>query len=142
MDKSHPEKISFIELQDLGIGIMKAPELERLKKDSKKSQQYEIKFIGKEETKTKKVKLPDDMKLKQLKSFLLTLTNNEPFFLKFHMSTSRTVKDLVEKSDEWDKKYGVVSDSKTIEIFLERKEFSLWLRNEKTGEVKEVPGLN
>jgi hypothetical protein len=43
----------------------------------KNSQEYEIK-IG---DKITKVKLRDDINLKELKSFLLTFTDSEPFFL-------------------------------------------------------------
>jgi len=43
--------------------------------------------------------LPDDMTIEKFKSFLLTLTKNKRFDLKFCMDNKQTLGDLKAKSD-------------------------------------------
>jgi len=44
--------------------------------------------------------LPDDMTIEKFKSFLLTLTDNKRFDLKFCMDNKQTLKDLIAKSEK------------------------------------------
>jgi len=50
------------------------------------------------------------MTIKELKSFILTLTDMQPFFLKFHMNNDETLKDLIGKTEEWNTSRGIVND--------------------------------
>ena len=55
-----------------------------------------ISIDGKEQTHS----LPDDMTIEKFKSFLLTLTGNKRFDLKFCIDNKQTLKDLKAKSEK------------------------------------------
>ena len=44
--------------------------------------------------------LRDDLKIVEFKSYLLTLTDGEPFYLKYHMKNSDTILDLKNRTKE------------------------------------------
>jgi hypothetical protein len=99
LGKCHKEKISFLEIQDIGIQPMKSHELAKLK------QKDDFTIVINDQKNKKKeplpVKLDGEMTIKQFKSFMLTKTGNLPFFLKFHLNNCQTLSELVVKTRSW-----------------------------------------
>ena len=47
------------------------------------------------------IALQPKMKIKELKSFILSVTKSQPFFLKFHMNNDETLQDLIDRTVTW-----------------------------------------
>jgi len=41
--------------------------------------------------------------IETFKSYLLEVTENKPFYLKHHMKNTETVKDLIQRTRDWNK---------------------------------------
>ena len=47
------------------------------------------------------IALQPKMKIKELKSFILSVTKSQPFFLKFHMNNDETLQNLIDRTRTW-----------------------------------------
>ena len=60
------------------------------------------------------------MTIGEFKSFLLTLTDNVPFHLKFMMNNNQTLGDLKKKIVDWNTKYPNATDKSDDIVLFER----------------------
>ena len=78
---SHNDKVSFLDIQDIHIQEMSKSKADEQKtKDGAK--EFTLSIFGKEEKHT----LPENMTIEDFKSYVLTLTDNKPFYLKHMIS--------------------------------------------------------
>ena len=75
------------------------------------------------------ISLNDKMPIKELKSYILSLTDLQPFFLKFHMNNTETLQDLINRTRTWNTERDISNDEGALrfDIFLDRVNFDLHL---------------
>ena len=70
--------------------------------------------------------LKDHILIKDLKSYILTLTH-QPFFFKFHMGNEESLADLIVKTEAWNTSRGISNEDEALvfDIYLDRENFDL-----------------
>ena len=88
LKQSHPERVSFMTIHDICISKMQQQDVEA----NIGNITYNIKIHGlknaaseEEEITDELINLRDGMSIRDLKSYILSITDDQPFFLKFHM---------------------------------------------------------
>lgn len=131
LKQSHKEGVSFMTIHDLCITEMQQQDVEANAGDivytirihSAKSEEDGVKIED------QMISLNDKMPIKELKSYILSLTDLQPFFLKFHMNNTETLQDLINRTRTWNTERDISNDEGALrfDIFLDRVNFDLHL---------------
>lgn len=133
LKQSHKEGVSFMTIHDLCITEMQQQDVEANAGDivytirihSAKSKEED----GEDKIEDQMISLNDKMPIKDLKSYILSLTEQQPFFLKFHMNNTETLQDLINRTITWNTQRDISNDEGALrfDIFLDRVNFDLHL---------------
>ena len=129
LKQSHRERVSFMTIHDICISKMQQQDVEA----NTGNITYNIKIHGlkntseEDEINDEHINLYDGMSIKDLKSYILSITNDEPFFLKFHMGNEEKLQALVDRTEKWNTQRGISNDDGMLifDIYLDRENFDL-----------------
>ena len=67
------------------------------------------------------------MTIRKLKSYILSINDNQPFFLKFHMDNEETLQDLIDRTETWNTQRGIsnLDGALIFDVYLDRENFDL-----------------
>ena len=141
LKQSHQSRVSFMTIHDICISKMQQQDVEA----NNGNITYTIKIHGlKDESEEDKISdelinLQDGMSIKDLKSYILTITEDQPFFLKFHMGNEEKLQDLIERTETWNTQRGISNDQAMLifDIYLDRENFDLHAEIDRESEMKE-----
>jgi len=139
--QSHPERVSFMSINDIAITAMQQQDVEA----NAGNIAYTIKVHGlksdesEDKIEDEMICLQDGMTIKELKSYILTITK-KAFYLKFHMDNDDKLQKLIDKTETWNSQRGIDNSEGVLvfDVYLDRENFDLHMEVNKEKE-DEVP---